>query len=78
LIWKFASEITFRVVDLAFGHSCTAGKDMKRKRKQKGVKNKAGFLGLGKSCLSGICWQPVSQPDSAGLPSDRDDGTFTA
>jgi hypothetical protein len=26
------------VVDLAFGHSCAAGKDMKRKRKQKRVK----------------------------------------
>jgi hypothetical protein len=31
-------EFTFQVVDLAFGHSCAAGKDMKRKRKQKGVK----------------------------------------
>jgi hypothetical protein len=30
-------EFTFQVVDLAFGHSCAAAKDMKRKRKQKGV-----------------------------------------
>jgi hypothetical protein len=30
-------EFTFQVVDLAFGHSCAARKDMKRKRKQKGV-----------------------------------------
>jgi hypothetical protein len=65
-IWKFASDLTFRVIDLDSGHDWPR-KRMKRSRAQKGVKTDRIFW----------LWQVLPFPNMLAAQGQAGSAAFT-